>query len=224
MSRANLTDNSYWPDSLAIRRRRMLSLAVLVVTVSAGELLIWLGGAREVVPWWIALLYPAFFFAAAFSCARAGSRLEGDESRAWNCFGLGCFSYATAELVWGFNETFLGIELPSPSVADMGYFSSALFYMCGLWYCHNRAPSSGVNFVQIGNLGIIVSATLLAYMLLYYELLQATVSLPVATMAVAYGAMDVTAALVAFVVVYLHVWGQRRFVMLLILLGLSVSG
>jgi signal transduction histidine kinase/CheY-like chemotaxis protein len=111
--------------------------------------------------------------------------------------------------------------MPRTSVADVGYFTSSLFFLCGLWYCHNRTPSSEVSFVQIGNLGIIFSATLLAHVFLYYELLRVTIPLSVAVTAVAYGVLDVTVALAAFVVVYLHIWGQKRFVMLLVLLGFS---
>jgi signal transduction histidine kinase/CheY-like chemotaxis protein len=201
-------------------RQRFALLASLFILVAVSEWLFWLGSAFERTPWWVALLFPAFALGAAAKCFRTRARMTGSERRAWMFFSLGCLGFATAEVTWAVYDLFLGVSVPSPSVADFGYFAFPIFFIIGIWHYRVRVPSLDDNLIRIGNLGIILSATLLIYLFMYAEFLRTASSVSRAYITVAYAIIDLSAPLFTLIVISLHSWGRQGRVLLLIFLGL----
>ena len=146
--------------------------------------------------------------------------LTGNERTAWMFFGLGCLGLAAGETIWGIFDVLLDISNPSPSIADVGYLSAPVLYMVGIWHYQVRTPSADDTFVRLGNLGIILSSTLLVYLFAYSEFIRSPIPISLSVITVAYGILDLSAALFALIIVSLHTWGPRRRVMLVVFLAL----
>jgi signal transduction histidine kinase/CheY-like chemotaxis protein len=209
-------------STLATRQRFAL-LALLFILIAFSEWLFWLGRTFERTPWWISLLFLVFAIAAAAKCFQTRARLTGSEQRAWTFFALGSLGYGVAEITWAAYDLLFGITVPSPSVADIGYFASPICYIIGIWHYRARASSIDDNFVRIGNLGIILSATLFVYLFMYAEFLRTAMSASSAFVTVAYAVVDLSAPLFGLIVISLHAWGRQHRVLLLILLGLCCT-
>jgi len=204
-------------------RRRFSTLVPLIAALAGGMALLWLGRGMSPPPWWVSFIYPAYFFVAAFRCLLTARRLESEERRAWVYFGLACASFGLAELAWGIHEAFLGDPLPSPSIADVGYFASPLFLIPALWFSRSHERTKWLNRIEIGNLGIIFSSILLMYVFLFYGFMQAPVPTLAAISGISYGILDLSVALFGFVILYTHFWSRKRLVITLILFALLAN-
>jgi signal transduction histidine kinase/CheY-like chemotaxis protein len=176
-----------------------------------------------VTPWWVSILYPLFSFIAAARCFRTAVLLTSQERRSWLYFGLGCFSFGMADLMWGISETFLGASLPSPSIGDLGYIAGPIFLMAGLWYLRARSATVWFGRVQIGNLGVIFASILLVYAFVLHGLMQGPAPRLAAATGTYYAAVGLLAALFGFVIVFFHLWSEKRLVIMLILCALIVN-
>jgi signal transduction histidine kinase len=223
MTQASPTNEVSQPRTRDVRRGRIRTIALILVAIGVGELLMWLGEDAEVTPWWVSAVYPAFFLVASFRCFRTAKRLRADERKAWLYFGFGSLSFCLAELTWGIYDSFLGVPLPSPSVADIGYFAAPAFFGVGVWYWRARTPTEWLSRVQLGNLGIIFSSILLATLFLLSGFMQAPVPTLTALTGLSYGVLDVSVAFFGVVVVYVHLWSQRRLTTMLILFSLIAN-
>jgi signal transduction histidine kinase len=208
------------PGAPGILWRRIRTVALLCAALALGELLFWLGRDADVTPWWVSIVYPLFFFAATARCLRTAARLTSEERRPWLCFGLACFSFGIGDVIWGIYETFLGISPPTPTVADVGYTAGSIFVVAGLWYLRARATTAGLNRIQIGNLGIVFSSVLLAYVFLLHRFTQAPVPTLNTVTEIFYGAISLLVTLFGLVIVFFHLWSRKRLVIMLILFAL----
>ncbi len=211
------------PESRDVSRRRIRTVALIALAIASGELLMWLGRDADRTPWWVSAIYPSFFLVASFRCFRTARRLKADERVAWLYFGLGSLTFACSELVWGTYDAFLGISLPSPSIADIGYFAAPTFFGIGVWYWRARTPTAWLNRVQLGNLGIIFSSILLTCLFLFYGFMRAPVPTSTALIGLSYGVLDASVAFFGIVVVYVHLWSRRRLATMLILFALIAN-
>jgi len=204
-------------------RRRLWTVSLLALAIASAELVLWLGRDAEATPWWVSAVYPLFYGAAGLRCFRSASRLASHERKTWFYFGLGCSSFALAEAAWGVYDSLLGVALPSPSPADLGYIAAPIFFGVGVWHWRARTPTEWLSRVQLGNLGIIFSSILLAYLFLFYGFMQAPVPKLAALAGISYAVLDLSVALFGFVVVYLHLWSRRRLATMLILFALIAN-
>jgi len=223
MAEASRVDDRSAQEASGVARRRLWTVAWIVLAIAAGELVLWLGSGADVPPLWVAAVYPSFFLVATFCCFRTARKLRSDERKAWVYFGLGSLSFTFAELAWSFYSSVLGIALPSPSIADIGYFAAPICFAVGVWHWRARTPAAWLSRVQLGNLGIIFSSILLAYLFLFYGFMQAPVPTLTALTGLSYGVLDASVALFGIVVVYLHLWSQRRLTTMLILFALIAN-
>ncbi|SRR5581483_3701195 len=65
----------------------------------------------------------AALFAGA-ACLRAAWLSRGAARRAWTMIGLAALAYGAGEAVWTWYEFGLGIDVPFPSLADVGYLAT----------------------------------------------------------------------------------------------------
>ena len=236
-----MTAGSLGPEMLGMgstlgARQRFAILATLLILIAFSEYLLWLGSAFEHTPWWIAVLFVVFAFGAVAKSLHTRTRLTLSNRRAWTFFSLGTISMAASEVVWAAYDVFPGGAVPSSSTAYIdffafpalfvgyiGYFAFAILFIIGIWHYRARIPSTDDIYVRIGNLGIILSATLLIYLFMYAEFLRTASSIPDAIVTVAYGIVDLSAALFGLIVLLLQPLGPQRRVLLLIVIGLCFN-
>ncbi|MCH7868630.1 MAG: response regulator [Myxococcales bacterium] len=211
------------PDTIrqALRRRAPI-LLVLLATLLASFYLIWLANNSEGSRWFSSIPFICVPFAASIKMFLTARRCSGDAKRAWFCFSLACLFFTCAEAHWMFYEVVYNDPTPSPSLGDIGYYSFPILFVLGIWHYNIRAQPVGVPLSQIGNLGIIVSALMLAYLFQYYELVKVAPDLPEVLTAIAYGIFDISSFLFALVVLSLHVWGKKRNSLVLIVCALAM--
>ena len=83
---------------------------------------------------------------AAVSCVLAGRRSQGRLRLAWTLLGISAASWGLGEVVWSVYEVGLGISVPFPSAADIGYLGAIPFAVAGiLAFSHTpRGTSTGL--------------------------------------------------------------------------------
>ena len=69
---------------------------------------------------------------AAFVCGWAAWRSQGHERRTWTFLSMGTGSWAAGQMVWTYYEVVMGIQVPFPSAADVGFLLFPLFAVFGL--------------------------------------------------------------------------------------------
>ncbi len=112
--------------SLDSRRFPAALGAVVLVTGLAG---IWIalriGGARATL-WVDDALTPLAALTACVLCFRARARTrQGERIRLfWLLLGCATASWTLAEVVWGYYALILDVEVPVPSLADVGYLAA----------------------------------------------------------------------------------------------------
>jgi signal transduction histidine kinase/CheY-like chemotaxis protein len=209
--------------STLVARQRFALLASLAILIAFSEWLFWLGSSFERTPWWVAVLFPVFAVGATVKCFHTRARLTGNERRSWTFFSLGYLGFGIAEVIYATYDVFLGGAPLGPSVTYMTYSAFPILFIIGISHYRARIPSTEDTFVRIGSLGIILSATLLIYLFMYADFLRAAISIPRASVTVAYGVVDLSAVLFGLIVLMLQSRGHRRRVLLLILLGLCFN-
>ena len=204
--------------------RRFLAFAipaVLAIAVAALWLGLSVGGARVTNDFSdIAQAVPALI--AAASCIFAARRSEGQYRKAWLLIGASAASWAAGELVWSFYGIGLGVAIPFPSAADVGFLGAIPLAVAGM-LCFPSAPSRGNT-----RLRAVLDGTMVAFSLFFvsWALGLSTVyhqshAPPLAQwIGLAYPVGDMVIGTVLFVAVRRSLPGNRgRLVLLLVGLG-----
>ncbi|MCH7868907.1 MAG: HAMP domain-containing histidine kinase [Myxococcales bacterium] len=210
-------------DSTSVVWLRLLLLVSLFAALVFSEWLFWLGSAHEQTPWWVSATFPVFSLVAACECFRTSAKLVGSQRRAWRLFGFGCSSLLAGDLMWGVWDSSLSVAIPAFVLLDACYAGFPISFILGTWYYRIRIPSTDDAFIQIGNLGIIFSATLLMYIFANVDFLGGTIPTYLADITVLHGTFYVSASLFALIVLSLHSRGRRRQIMSLIFIGLCFN-
>ncbi|WP_285686757.1 EAL domain-containing protein [Actinoplanes sp. NBRC 103695] len=98
--------------------------------------------------------------AAGVACLLSAVTRPGRMRWAWIGIGLGSLSYATGEALWTYHETFRGLDVPVPSVADAFYLGMVPLTAAGLLLVP-VAQQSVANRVRSVVDGLMVAASLL---------------------------------------------------------------
>lgn len=69
---------------------------------------------------------------AALSCALAARRTTGQLRRAWALLAASAASWGLGEVVWSVYEVGLGVAVPFPSAADIGFLAAIPFAIAGI--------------------------------------------------------------------------------------------
>ena len=209
--------------STSVARKRLVLQASLFAALAFSEWLLWLGSAYEQTPWWVAAIFPVFALGAASECFRTSAMLVGRRRLAWAFFGAGYLAFFIAEVRWGFYDSFMGVVLPTPSIGDFFYYCLPICFVFGIWQYRTRTPSTDDAFVQLGNLGIILSATLLMYVFTYADFIRLEESPQFVVVQIGFGILNLAAASFGLIALSLYTWGRERRVMLLVFLGLGFN-
>ena len=159
---------------------------------------------------------------AAVVCGWAARRNRGRERLAWAYLSAGTGSWAAGQLVWTYYEVALGVEVPFPSAADVGFLLFPLFAVFGLMSWSSvpgRASARGRDVLD----GAIIAGSLLV--LSWSTTLGSVVAgggqtwLAV-TLSISYPLADVTLATVVLLILR-RVGPDRRATLLLVVSGVG---
>lgn len=97
--------------------------------------------------------------AAAVSCGLAAARNSGRNRLAWALFAASAGCWAIGEVVWSVYEVGLGVSVPFPSAADMGFLLAIPFAVAGV-FAFTSAPSRLTTRGEALLAGALVAASL----------------------------------------------------------------
>ena len=203
-------------------RRRAILVACFTAAILPCEYLI----LNDVEPgasgyWYVALCFPLFPLLAASRSLRTASTLSGRERKAWLFISLACFFMFLSEAFWGYLEIAAIGESPMTALATTGYGFSPICLLAGMLFYREQSKVVGASFVQAGNLGIVFSSVVFAYLLVVYQLLpDADVESRIAVLKTFQGAIIMAATVTGLTLVSLHFKGKKRFIMAIVLLGM----
>ena len=192
-------------------RKVFLAAAVLAGAVTVAftlSLLFGIGGAvAERVVSDLALCVAAY--AAAVSCALRSLRESGRMQWSWLLIACGTASWGLGQTVWTWYECVRDVEVPFPSLADVGYLGMPVFTAAGLLVVPLAAQSAANRARSVLD-GLMVAGGLLliSYMLLLGSLIQAGAdSLLGLVISLAYPVSDVV---IVTIVLYIFARDRQR--------------
>src|SRR5687768_8748305 len=134
---------------------------------------------------------------ATVSCVRAGLTSSGADRTAWLLFGGAAGAWTAGQLVWDTYELVLGITVPFPSPADIGYLAFGPLMIAGLIVLRSTQLERRLTWLRLANIGLILCglAVVLIVLLTHPFLHQ---DFPVTSALVAF--MENVSVAVAFIV------------------------
>jgi signal transduction histidine kinase len=119
--------------------------------------------------WWTDTAWTLAALAAALkSLHTAYYHPKSNQRAAWLCYGLAAMSWFVGMLIWDYHELAIGLSVPFPSIADLFFMGFAPLFVLGTVFFRLEVPNAGFTFIQIGNLGIILSAIAMVVSIVLY--------------------------------------------------------
>lgn len=173
--------------------------------------------------WWTDITWTIISFTAAVKSFHTASLLEaGREKIAWFYFGTAAFSWFIGMLIWDYHELFLDITSPYPSPADYFYMLLAPLFAAGVYHYRDETHERYITYIQIGNLGLIASASLIITIIVQYELiLQSHENMLFISFTIAYAVVYIAAFLFTVYCYWFYVWRNKRNVFFILLLAIA---
>jgi len=174
--------------------------------------------------WWSDLFWTLASFAAGWrSLQTAKARTIKYERLAWYWFSAAALSWFVGMLVWDYYEVLLQTMVPFPSLGDWFFIGYAICFIVGFAYYRAEKPAREFTMIQISNLGLIVSTSVvLCFIVLSQPLNTSTNSLEYEAYAVIHGIMTVGCFIFSLYCFWFYSWKDNRFSLRLILLSLFI--
>jgi len=171
--------------------------------------------------WYVTFCFPALPLLAAIRAFWAARSLKGRERAAWLAIAFGFLCMSSAEAFWALLEVFSVSESPLTVLATAGYAVSMICLLGGMLLYQDKSEISGIPLVQAGNLGIVFSSTLFAYLLVVYQWLPNGDDEPeLAILKTFQGAVIMATTVTGLALATLHFKGQKRAIVGLLLIGM----
>jgi len=195
---------------------RVLTLSALISFNLFAGFILYISNLQIISLVWSDALYPIFYAITGWRCIQASNNSSINEKNAWRFFATACFSLCWAEFFWGFYEITLGVTIPTPSLADVGYLVFPIMMILGIWNYHFPDSVRKLSKAQIGDFGIIFSVIYIAHVFLFQSQISVTESMAAVIIQILYG-IELTAALfVGLIAITIHVRGKKRQILTLI--------
>lgn len=161
---------------------------------------------------------------AVVSSLRAARSLEGAERHAWLIFAFGCAAWATGQMVWNVYEVYLGIAVPFPSFADLGYLIYGPLMMIGLFVLRATQQERGLTWLRTANLGLILCSLGIVLITTFTQPFAETRRpLLVSLIVVSENASITVAFIIATYFLWSYRWGKRLPAYLLLTFSLAAQ-
>ncbi|HEX6119454.1 MAG TPA: histidine kinase dimerization/phospho-acceptor domain-containing protein, partial [Dongiaceae bacterium] len=177
------------------------------------------GAARH---WWVDGAWTLAYFATTLLSLWAALALKGRDRAAWGFFALASGAWFVAQLIWDYYELIANVVTPFPAASDLFYLLFAPLYAIGLMFFGERPKGASLGPKMVSQLVMMGAAVYVAVGLNVSEAIVVSTDGPlhVAT-AVAYPLLYDAAFLMGVLSLCLYVWGAKRFVLLLLVLGVA---
>ncbi len=172
--------------------------------------------------WWVDGAWTITYFATALISVLAALRLQGRDRTAWACFAVAAGSWFVAQLIWDYYELIALVSTPFPAISDLFYLAFAPIYAIGLMYFGEKPKGASLGPKLVSQLIMIGAAVYVAVGLHVSEAIVGNEDGPlyVAT-SIAYPLLYDAAFLMGALSLCLYVWGGKRVVLTLLVLGLG---
>ncbi|HEU4825186.1 MAG TPA: histidine kinase dimerization/phospho-acceptor domain-containing protein, partial [Dongiaceae bacterium] len=172
--------------------------------------------------WWVDGAWTLAYFAATLLSLSAALALKGRDRAAWGFVALASGAWFVAQLIWDYYELIADIVTPFPAASDLFYLLFAPLYAVGLMFFGERPKGASLGPKMVSQLVMMGAAVYVAVGLNVSEAIVASGDGPlyVAT-AVAWPLLYDAAFLMGVLSLCLYVWGGKRFVLLLLVLGVA---
>jgi len=216
------------PVSPAIAPPPMAALRWWRLIILAGWALFILGFALGVPEdetgrhWWVDGAWTVTYLATTLISLLAALRLKGRDRIAWGCFAAAAGSWFIAQLIWDYYELIALVSTPFPAISDLFYLAFAPIYAAGLMYFGDKPKGASLGPKLVSQLIMLGAAVYVAVGLHVSEAIVGSADGPlyIAT-AVAYPLLYDAAFLMGVLSLCLYVWGAKRVVLTLLVIGIG---
>jgi PAS domain S-box-containing protein len=172
--------------------------------------------------WWVDGAWTLTYLATAVLSLWAALTLKGRDRAAWGFFAAASGSWFVAQLIWDYYKLVENIRTPFPAISDLFYLLFAPLYAIGLMFFGERPKGASIGPKLVSQLVMIGAAVYAAVGLHVSEaiVIKGGGPLYLAT-AVAYPMFYDAAFLLGVLSLCLYVWGPKRFVLTLLVIGLA---
>jgi PAS domain S-box-containing protein len=161
---------------------------------------------------------------ATVSSFRAARSSAGAERAAWLVFMLACGAWAAGQIAWDVYELYLGVTVPFPSYADIGYLAYGPLMIVGLFLLRATQQERGLTWLRTANLGLILCSLALVLITTFMQPFAATQRpLEASLVVVGENASITVAFIIATYFLWSYRWGNRLLVYSLVTLSLAVQ-
>jgi PAS domain S-box-containing protein len=210
-----------WP-----RRRNSLGFWRLLVI---GGWALFIGGFALGQPadetlrhWWVDGAWTLTYLAATLLSLRAALTLNGRDRMAWGFFAAASGSWFVAQVIWNYYELLADISTPFPAISDLFYLLFAPLYAVGLMFFGEKPKGASIGPKLVSQLVMIGAAVYAAVGLHVSEAIVMSEHGPLyLATSVAYPLLYDAAFLMGVLSLCLYVWGRKRFILTLLVLGLA---
>ncbi|MEZ5833014.1 MAG: ATP-binding protein [Dongiaceae bacterium] len=172
--------------------------------------------------WWTNSAWTIAYLAATLLSLQTARLLNGRDKVAWSLFTAASGSWLIGQFIWDYYELVADIATPFPAISDLFYLLSAPLYAAGLMYFGEKPKGAAIGPKLVSQLVMLGAGV---YAAVGLNLSEAIVSnqdgaLYVVT-AIAYPSLYGAAFLMGALSLGLYVWGSKRFVLTLLVIGVA---
>ena len=172
--------------------------------------------------WWVDGAWTLTYLATTLLSLWAATRLKGRDRMAWGFFAAASGAWFIAQLIWDYYELLADISTPFPALSDLFYLLFAPLYAVGLMFFGEKPKGASIGPKLVSQLVMIGAAVYAAVGLHVSEAIVLSVDGPLyLATAVAYPLFYDAAFLMGVLSLCLYVWGPKRFVLTLLVIGLA---
>ncbi|MBA4099361.1 MAG: hypothetical protein C0484_21650 [Rhodospirillum sp.] len=172
--------------------------------------------------WWVDGAWTITYLATTVLSLWAAITLEGRDRMAWSFFAAASSAWFIAQLIWDYYELLADISTPFPALSDLFYLMFAPLYAVGLMFFGEKPKGASIGPKLVSQLVMIGAAVYAAVGLHVSEAIVTSGDGPLyLTTAVAYPLFYDAAFLMGVLSLCLYVWGPKRFVLTLLVIGLA---
>jgi PAS domain S-box-containing protein len=172
--------------------------------------------------WWVDGAWTITYLATAVLSLWAAFTLKGRDRMAWGFFAAASGAWFVAQLIWDYYELLANISTPFPALSDLFYLLFAPLYAVGLMFFGEKPKGASIGPKLVSQLVMIGAAVYAAVGLHVSEAIVGSSDGPLyLTTAVAYPLLYDAAFLMGVMSLCLYVWGPKRFVLTLLVIGLA---
>jgi PAS domain S-box-containing protein len=172
--------------------------------------------------WWVDGAWTLTYLATTLISLWAAVSLKGRDRVAWGFFAAASGLWCVGQLIWNYFELVANIETPFPAISDLFFLLFAPLYAIGVMFFGEKPKGASIGPKLVSQLVMIGAALYAAVGLHVSEAVVVSGDSPLYIItAIAYPLLYGAAFLMGVLALCFYVWGRRRLVMTLLVIGLG---